>query len=179
MAEDRSERNIENGSAQTEGNPPLPKTSETVNIPPRTTPTILPASPTIARRQSEFSISPHENSQIGSYGDSKKLIVGREIALTGKISACEKLVVEGQVEADLKECREIEIAESGIFKGEADIEIAEIGGIFEGKITARKLLVVRSTGLIIGEAQFEILEVERGGKIKGTIENIASADDDG
>ena len=88
MAEDRSERNIENGSAQTEGNPPLPKTSETVNIPPRTTPTILPASPTIARRQSEFSISPHENSQIGSYGDSKKLIVGLEIALTGKISAC-------------------------------------------------------------------------------------------
>ena len=89
--------------------------------------------------------------------------MGREIALTGKISACEKLVVEGQVEADLKECREIEISETGIFKGEADIEIAEIGGIFEGKITARKLLVVRSTGLIIGEVQFETLEVERGG----------------
>jgi len=177
MAEDRSENNIENGSAQKEANLPLPKKPKTVNMPPRTT--ASPIAPTIARRPSEFSISPLENNQIGAYGESKKLIVGREIALTGKISACEKLVVEGQVEADLNECREIEIAESGIFKGEADIDIAEIGGIFEGKITARKLLIVRSTGLIIGEAQFEILEVERGGKIKGTIENIASADDDG
>ena len=179
MAEDRSENNIENGSLQAEAKLPLPKTPETVIIPPRTPATKMSTSPTMARRSGEFSISPLENSQIGSYGDSKKLIVGREIALTGKISACEKLVVEGQVEAELEECREIEISETGMFKGEADIEIAEIGGILEGKITARKLLVVRSTGLIIGEAQFGILEVERGGKIKGSAENIADADDEG
>ena len=173
MAEDRSENNIENVSLQAKAKLPLPKTPETVIIQPRTPATMMSTSPTVARRPSEFSISPLENSQIGSYGESKKLIVGREIALTGKISACEKLVVEGRVEAEL------EISETGIFKGEADIEIAEIGGIFEGKITARKLLVVRSTGLIIGEAQFGILEVERGGKIKGSAENIADADDEG
>ena len=55
-----------------------------------------------------------------SIGDAqgKKLIVGREICLTGEISACDTLVVEGRVEAELSDSRTIEIAETGVFKGE-------------------------------------------------------------
>ena len=49
----------------------------------------------------------------------QKLIVGSEIELSGNISACERLVVEGRVEAHLHDCREIEIARTGTFKGSA------------------------------------------------------------
>ncbi len=135
------------------------------------------ARPPIVRRAREFSATPAEDRSVGSYGDSKKLIVGREIALNGEISACEKLVVEGRVEANMKDCREIEVAESGTFKGEAEIEIAEISGAFEGNITASNLLIIRPTGRVLGKVRARQLEVERGGEISGEIEILPETDE--
>ncbi len=101
--------------------------------------------------------------------EGKKLIVGREIQLSGNISACDKLVVEGRVEAELKDCRQIEIASTGTFKGSAAIDMAEISGNFEGTLTARDILIVRSTGRITGTVRFGKLEIERGGEVVGDI----------
>jgi cytoskeletal protein CcmA (bactofilin family) len=106
--------------------------------------------------------------------DAKKLIVGRDIVLSGEITACDKLVVEGRVEASIKDCREIEIAETGTFKGAAEIEVGEISGTFEGSITAHKLLVVRATGRVIGTIRFGQLEIERGGQIAGDVKVLDS-----
>jgi len=101
--------------------------------------------------------------------EGKKLTVGREIQLSGNISACDKLVVEGRVEAELKDCRQIEIASTGTFKGSAAIDMAEISGNFEGTLTARDILIVRSTGRITGTVRFGKLEIERGGEVVGDI----------
>lgn len=126
--------------------------------------------PEIVRRATDYASGPADDRTMGSYGDGKKLIVGREIALNGQISSCEKLVVEGTVEASMSECREIEIAETGMFKGEAEIEIAEISGAFEGTIIARDLLIIRSTGRVTGSVRVGRLEVERGGQIQGDVQ---------
>lgn len=163
------------------------KREPTVSVPKR--PAVLPASlplrsdtppimpsrqtvpPEIVRRQSEYVST--DDRRVGSYSganDGKRLLVGREIALSGQISACDKLVVEGRVEANMSECREIEVAESGTFKGEAEIDIAEIAGQFDGSITARELLIVRSTGRVSGTIRVGRLEVERGGEIEGNIQ---------
>ncbi|MEE2996035.1 MAG: polymer-forming cytoskeletal protein [Pseudomonadota bacterium] len=101
--------------------------------------------------------------------ESKKLIVGREIELSGNISTCDRLVVEGRVEADLEDCREIEISGTGTFKGSATIEMAEISGIFEGTLSARDTLIVRSSGRVTGTIRFGKLEIERGGVVIGDI----------
>src|SRR5690606_12987533 len=71
----------------------------------------------------------------------RTLIVGREIALSGEITSCDRLVVEGSVEANLANCRDIDIAESGLFKGSASIDEAEIRGRFEGVLTVKKRLL--------------------------------------
>lgn len=128
------------------------------------------ARPEIVRRATDYASGPADDRSMGTYGDGKKLIVGREIALNGQISSCEKLVVEGTVEASMSECREIEIAETGMFKGEAEIEIAEISGAFEGTIIARDLLIIRSTGRVTGSVRAGRLEVERGGQIQGDVQ---------
>jgi cytoskeletal protein CcmA (bactofilin family) len=132
--------------------------------------------PEIVRRPRDYSSSARDERSVGgSYGsDGKKLIVGREIALSGAISSCEKLVVEGRVEADMSECHEIEIAESGTFKGAAEIEVAEISGAFEGSITARDLLIVRSTGRVTGTIRYGRLEIERGGEIRGDVQVLGA-----
>jgi len=106
--------------------------------------------------------------------DSKKLIVGREIVLSGEINSCDRLVVEGRVEANIADCREIEIAESGTFKGEAEIDFADISGNFEGSLTARSLLLVRATGRVTGNVRFGQLEIERGGQIVGDVKTCGS-----
>ena len=119
----------------------------------------------------DFTGKPSDERSVGTYSDNKKLIIGREIVLSGEISACEKLIVEGCVETStIKDCRKIEIAEGGIFKGDAEIEIAEIAGHFEGTILATNILLVRSTGIIKGTIRAERIEIERGGKISGHVQ---------
>ncbi len=102
--------------------------------------------------------------------EGKILVIGREIVLNGKINACDRLVVEGQVEAKMKDCREIEIAETGTFKGQVEFDRADISGVFEGELTAREHLVVRSTGRVTGKVRFGELEIERGGQIIGDVQ---------
>jgi len=77
--------------------------------------------------------------------------------------------VEGRVEAELQDCREIEISGTGTFKGTAAIEIAKISGNFEGTLTAQDTLIVRSSGRVTGTIRFGKLEVELGGEVVGDI----------
>ena len=106
-------------------------------------------------------------------GDAKTLVVGRGIVLKGEIQSCDKLVIEGHVEAMVDGCREIEISETGMLKSEADIESADIRGAFDGVLTARELLIVRAPGRITGKIRAGKLEVERGGQIVGDLEILA------
>lgn len=107
----------------------------------------------------------------------RTLIVGREIALSGEITSCDRLVVEGSVEANLANCRDIDIAESGLFKGSASIDEAEIRGRFEGVLTVKKRLLIRSTGKVVGKIRYGQIEVERGGQISGEISSAPAEDE--
>ena len=100
----------------------------------------------------------------------RHLIVGREISLSGDIGNCDRLVVEGSVEANLHECRELNIAEGGLFKGNASIEEAEVRGRFEGELVVRKRLFIRAAGHVAGTITYGELEIERGGKLSGTVQ---------
>jgi cytoskeletal protein CcmA (bactofilin family) len=102
----------------------------------------------------------------------RKLIVGKDISLCGEINACDHLVVEGRIEAKLKECRTIEVAGSGVFKGSAEIEEADIAGRFDGDITVRGRLRVQSSGTISGSVRYGRIEVEAGGRLIGTVQPL-------
>ncbi|MBI3512552.1 MAG: polymer-forming cytoskeletal protein [Proteobacteria bacterium] len=107
--------------------------------------------------------------------EGKRLIVGRDISLTGEITACDVLVVEGRVEASLGDSRMIEIAESGVFKGKAEIDNAEIAGRYEGELTVRDRLYVRATGKVVGSVRYGRLEIECGGEIVGDVQVLSRA----
>lgn len=108
-------------------------------------------------------------------GEGKKLIVGQGIRLSGEIQACEKLVVEGEVHADLTGALVLEIAENGLFKGRATVDYAEISGSFDGELTVRDRLLLRGSGRIDGDLRYAEMEIERGGRIRGTIGEIETA----
>ncbi|MFN3077175.1 MAG: polymer-forming cytoskeletal protein [Alphaproteobacteria bacterium] len=107
--------------------------------------------------------------------EGKKLIVGRDIELTGEINACDRLVVEGKVTADLTDAGVIEVAQTGVFRGSAEVDDAEISGLFDGALTVRRKLVVRGSGRIRGTLRYACLVIELGGEIQGTVEVIPPA----
>lgn len=100
----------------------------------------------------------------------RKLIVGREISLAGEITSCDWLVVEGSVEANLANCRDIEISDTGVYKGSASIEQAEIRGRFDGVLNVRKRLFIRASGRVTGTVRYGQIEIERGGQISGDVQ---------
>src|SRR5690554_1815605 len=131
-----------------------------------------PGGPAQARRapeQSPTAAASQEKPMEKTEGEGKKLIVGKGIRLSGEIQACEKLVVEGEVHADLTGALVLEIAESGLFKGRATVDYAEISGSFDGELTVRDRLLLRGTGQIDGDLRYAVMEIERGGRVRGTI----------
>jgi cytoskeletal protein CcmA (bactofilin family) len=105
----------------------------------------------------------------------RTLVVGRGISVQGTVQDAERLVVEGTVEATMINAAELSIAQGGIFKGEVEVEEAEIAGTIDGTLTARHSLIVRTTGRVLGTARCRRLQVEDGGQITGRIEMISES----
>ncbi len=102
----------------------------------------------------------------------RTLVVGRGISVQGTVQDAERLVVEGTVEASMIHANELSVALGGVFKGEIEVEDAEVAGTIDGTLTARGNLVVRATGKLLGVARCRRLQVEDGGQITGRIEMI-------
>lgn len=106
----------------------------------------------------------------------KLLIVGPEITLSGEITACDRLVVEGSVRVTLNRTRAIEISRSGRFThGRAEVEEADIAGLYEGELTVTGRLLIRGTGRVAGKVRYGELEIERGGKLSGAVAVLEAA----
>ena len=137
-----------------------------------------PAAPRLAPLPSAPSPSammmPVQAPRPASEPPAKLLTVGPDINLSGEITACDRLVVEGSVQVTLNRTRAIEIAETGRFtNGKAEVEEAEIAGVYEGALTVRRRLLIRSTGRVSGNVRYGELEIERGGRLAGSIERLA------
>ena len=103
--------------------------------------------------------------------DPKRLTVGRETTISGgTIVDCERLTVEGVVEASMPDGRLLEIVKGGTFKGTATVDSADIAGSFEGELKVKKRLFIRASGRVSGTVRYGQFEVERGGRIDGNAE---------
>ena len=105
----------------------------------------------------------------------RMLVVGRGISVQGTVQDAERLVVEGTVEASMIHATELSISPGGMFKGEVEVEDAEVAGTIDGTLTARGNLIVRASGKVLGTARCRRLQVEDGGQITGRIEMLTEA----
>jgi cytoskeletal protein CcmA (bactofilin family) len=100
---------------------------------------------------------------------SKRLIVGQGIQMKGEITACDRLVVEGQVEVTLKATRMLEIKPTGHFTGSCEVEEADVSGVYDGNLTVRGRLIVHAGGRVTGDISYGEIELERGAQITGKL----------
>jgi cytoskeletal protein CcmA (bactofilin family) len=105
----------------------------------------------------------------------RSMVVGRGISLQGTVTDAERLVVEGTVESQMLQAAELMISQSGIFKGEVEVDDAEIAGLFDGTLTVRGNLTIRGTGKVMGVARCRRLQVEEGGQVSGRMEMLSDS----
>lgn len=105
-------------------------------------------------------------------GSKRILTVGNDIHMKGEINTCDRLVIEGIVDATLKDVHTVELAETGSLRGTAEVEDAEISGYFEGDITVTGRLIIYASGTVRGNVTYGEIEIERGGQISGSIAQV-------
>ena len=116
------------------------------------------------------SVMRSSNPSVNTESGGSKLTVGPNIKLKGvEITDCDTLVVEGTVEATM-DSRVIQIAQQGAFHGTAEIDIAEIHGVFDGTLTVREKLTIFGTGRVSGKIRYGKVVIEEGGELSGQIE---------
>jgi len=146
-------------------------------------PSFRPAAPQAAMAASRPSaaspspIAPAERPQAPSARLNAKriLTVGPDIQMKGEITTCDRVVIEGVVDATMRDVHTVELAETGALKGTAEVEDAEISGAFEGDLVVRGKLTIYTTGRVRGNITYGEIEIQRGGQISGNIRNVAEA----
>jgi cytoskeletal protein CcmA (bactofilin family) len=104
--------------------------------------------------------------------EGKRLVIGKQIRMSGEIGGCEKLVVEGKVDATISDVKSIEVTANGSFKGNAEVESAVIAGTYEGSLKVHGHLEIAPSGVVKGGVSYRTIAVANGGKLLGTIETI-------
>ena len=105
--------------------------------------------------------------------EKRTLVVGRGISVQGTVQDAERLVVEGTVEASMIHATELHVTPGGMFRGEVQVQDAEVAGTIDGTLTARGSLIIRASGRLLGTAKCRRLQVEDGGQVTGRLEMLS------
>ncbi len=133
----------------------------------------IPPSPTTILRPPVVGLQGPSEAPVREGAERRTLVVGRGISVQGTVQDAERLVVEGTVEAAMiNGLAELAIAHGGVFKGEVEVDEAEVAGTIDGTLTARNTLIIRATGRVLGVARCRRLQVEDGGQMTGRIEML-------
>ena len=137
------------------------------------TPTPISGPPELPRRVVEVpGGKPKREVKPAPEQSERRLHVGRDITLTGEITTCDHLIVEGTIDAKVRDCRTIDIAAGGTFRGAAEVESGMINGTFEGDLVVRHRVTLGQTGLVRGTLRYGELAIEAGGRLVGTVEPL-------
>lgn len=124
----------------------------------------------IEKKMIRSDIPGHQTLLAGSSAEeARRLVVGRDISLCGSISSCDHLLIEGVVEAESFTARRMDILETGLFAGMAEVQDAVIAGRFEGRLVVYGKLTVKAAGRVLGEITYGTVEAEAGARIEGHV----------
>ena len=101
--------------------------------------------------------------------------IGKTIKIVGDVSGAEDLVVEGQVQGEIKlpEHR-IVVAEGAAVEGDLSVASVVIGGHFNGRIVAGRDVSLASTAKAEGSIVTPVVKMDDGAGFRGSLETRAA-----
>jgi cytoskeletal protein CcmA (bactofilin family) len=102
------------------------------------------------------------------------VVIGKGTKITGEITDCAKLEIQGTVDGTIV-AEVLIVREGGVVKGNVRAVHAEIHGLLEGQLAVQDTLDVRGTGHVEGDLSYGRLAVAMGGYISGKVSSESSA----
>jgi tetratricopeptide (TPR) repeat protein len=102
----------------------------------------------------------------------RHLLIATGISFRGEIAGCDRLVIDGVVEGEIKRCRHIAVSDGGRFKGIAVTVEADIAGACAGSLTVEQRLFIAHTARVFGSVRYGRLAIEEGGELDGDIRRL-------
>jgi cytoskeletal protein CcmA (bactofilin family) len=100
------------------------------------------------------------------------LYVGQGVCIKGDVLVPGIVVVDGLIEGNVAG-RAVWVSESGSIKGKVVATEAEIHGTVSETIEVKQLMVVHSTGRVLGDIRYGELQLEKGAVLSGTLSCVS------
>ncbi len=94
-------------------------------------------------------------------------VIGPEAYFHGVITVRGSLRIEGEVEGNVHEANEVNVAANGRIQGDVCAELVTVSGTIEGSVVARKQLDIKENGRVVGNIRTGKLLIEEGAIFEG------------
>ena len=101
----------------------------------------------------------------------KSIFIGAGVVFKGSINAPNQAIVSGTVEGELV-ARDVLIGAAGVVTGTTEADFIDVKGELNQSIVSKNVLIVRASGKVNGSVTYSEIEIERGGKIKGSMTQV-------
>jgi len=103
--------------------------------------------------------------------------IGEGVIFHGSIVVPGKLVVHGKIEGGEIGARELIVGRTGVVSGQVRADIAEVHGRIVENLEAKVRLSLRKSGSVEGSVAYGEIEIEKGGRLLGTVATLEATED--
>jgi cytoskeletal protein CcmA (bactofilin family) len=110
-----------------------------------------------------------EKNGLDSFNRSNSITIGQGVTFVGSISARGKAFINGAVTGEIS-VDGLQVGESGVIKGKIKSREMEVYGEIHDEVSCAEHVLVHSTGLINGKLIYGELEIQKGGRVTGAMD---------
>ena len=110
-----------------------------------------------------------EKNGLHSLNQYNSITIGKGVTFVGSISARGKAFINGVVTGEIS-VDDLQVGESGVIKGKIKSREMEVYGEIHDDVACAEHVLVHSTGLINGKLIYGELEIQKGGRVTGSMD---------
>jgi cytoskeletal protein CcmA (bactofilin family) len=110
-----------------------------------------------------------EKNGLHSLNQYNSITIGKGVTFVGSISTRGKAFINGAVTGEIS-VDDLQVGESGIIKGKIKSREMEVHGEIHDDVSCAEHVLVHSTGLINGKLIYGELEIQKGGRVTGSMD---------
>ena len=101
--------------------------------------------------------------------ETERTLISSDIIFLGEVNSKDDLVIEGKLEGIIKSNADVKVNIGGYLKGDISAQQVFISGKLQGNIQKADFLYLDSHGELIGDVNCKDINIEKGGKYRGTV----------
>ena len=110
-----------------------------------------------------------ETTGINSLNLSNSITIGQGVTFVGSISAKGIAFINGSVTGEIS-VDDLQVGEYGVIKGKTKSREMDVHGQIHDDVSCAEHVLVHSTGLINGKLIYGELEIQKGGRVTGSMD---------